>query len=112
MKRIAACFVALAFVFAVIGCSIPRIPDKQVRYFEKNTDKKLIEKKSRVLSTVLNVVIPGTGQMYCEDWGDGVLTFFTSWLVVPYFFGIADANLTAKYLNYEHSYNEYNPEKE
>ena len=111
MKRVMAGFVVLAFMFAVVGCSIPKIPDKQSRYFEKNTDKKIIEKKSRVLATVLNVVIPGAGQCYNEDWGDGVLTFFTSWLAVPYFFGIADANLTAKVLNYEHSYNEYNPEK-
>ena len=37
MKRIVSCFVALAFVFMVVGCSIPRIPDKQVRYFEKNS---------------------------------------------------------------------------
>ncbi len=49
------------------------------------------ERKSRTVAVILSVFIPGTGQMYAGEFGKGLLIFCTSWLIIPYFYGIYDA---------------------
>ena len=49
------------------------------------------ERKSRTVAIILSVFIPGTGQMYAGEFGKGVLIFCTSWLVIPWLYGIYDA---------------------
>lgn len=33
------------------------------------------KRKNKFLSTAISVLIPGSGKMYCEYWGDGVISF-------------------------------------
>ncbi len=51
--------------------------------------------KDPVLAALLSTVLPGAGQVYNHQILKGVLIFVTSWLVIPYFIGIADAFLSA-----------------
>ncbi|MFH2000617.1 MAG: hypothetical protein ABIK28_13115 [Planctomycetota bacterium] len=52
-----------------------------------------------VLASLLSAVIPGMGQWYNCQFIKGLLVFFFSWLVIPYFLGIFDAYLTAERTN-------------
>jgi TM2 domain-containing membrane protein YozV len=40
------------------------------------------------IAMVLSIVIPGTGLMYIGKIGKGIIILLTSWLVVPYFYGL------------------------
>ncbi|MFH0714436.1 MAG: NINE protein [Candidatus Diapherotrites archaeon] len=49
------------------------------------------EKKSRTVAVILSIFIPGTGQMYAGQFGLGLLILCTSWLVIPWLYGIYNA---------------------
>lgn len=61
----------------------------------------IIEKPTRspILATVLGFFIGGSGQIYNGQTGKGIMIFFTSWLIIPWLYGIFDAYLTAKKIN-------------
>lgn len=56
-------------------------------------------KKSPILATVLSFTIGGLGQVYNGQVGKGILIFFTSWLIMPWIYGIIDAYRTANKIN-------------
>jgi hypothetical protein len=55
--------------------------------------------KSPSLSAVLSAVIGGAGQIYNGQMGKGLIIFFTSWLIVPWVYGIYDAYKIAEKIN-------------
>jgi hypothetical protein len=60
------------------------------------------EKKSERspgLAAFLSVIIGGAGQMYNGQPGKGIFIFLTTWLVIPWIYGIFDAYQTAKKMN-------------
>lgn len=60
----------------------------------KASGKSRIE-HSPVLAVILSSVVGGLGQIYNGQYAKGLLIFFTSWLVIPWVIGIADAYRTA-----------------
>lgn len=75
------------------GCiSVPKIEGEDEAKLEKlaTAGKDFKEVKSPILAGVLNIV-PGVGQMYAGDWGDGVVTLLFFWTVYHYYIGFVDA---------------------
>lgn len=57
------------------------------------------QKKSPILAAVLSFMIGGLGQVYNGQAGKGLLIFFTSWLIIPWLYGIIDGYKTANKIN-------------
>ncbi len=58
------------------------------------------ERKEPWLAALASLIIPGLGQIYNEDsFGKAALIFCTSWLFLPWIYGIYDAYVTAKKIN-------------
>ncbi|HNX80994.1 MAG TPA: hypothetical protein PKL77_02480 [Candidatus Omnitrophota bacterium] len=55
--------------------------------------------RSPALAAIMSFVVSGFGQIYNGQVAKGLLFFFTSWLVVPWVFGIRDAYKTARKIN-------------
>lgn len=55
--------------------------------------------KSPVLAAFMSFFIGGLGQIYNGQAGKGLLIFFTSWLIIPWIYGIIDAYQTADKIN-------------
>jgi len=55
--------------------------------------------KSPGLASILSAIIGGAGQIYNGQIGKGLLIFFTSWLIVPWIYGIYDAYQIAEKIN-------------
>lgn len=94
---------------ALGGCvSIPKIEGDVQAKLEKleAAGKEFQEIKSPILAGALNI-IPGVGQMYAGDPGDGILTFLTWWLVVPYYMGFVDAIQEARVQNAKYTIRYY-----
>lgn len=64
-----------------------------------NTDNNAVQKKSPVLAAVLSFLLGGLGQVYNGQPGKGLLIFFTSWLIIPWIYGIINAYKTANKIN-------------
>ncbi len=44
------------------------------------------------IAVLASVIVPGLGQLYTnQSFGKAALIFCTSWLIIPYFYGIYDA---------------------
>ena len=75
------------------GCiTVPRIEGDIAAKMDKleTAGKPTPNEKSPVLAGFLNI-IPGMGQMYAGDYGDGVLTFLFFWTGYHYVMGFVDA---------------------
>jgi len=57
------------------------------------------QERSPILASILSFVIAGLGQIYNGQVGKGVLILLTSWLIIPWIYGIVDAYLIAKKIN-------------
>jgi TM2 domain-containing membrane protein YozV len=93
--------VVCAVVIATSGCvTVPKIEGDMEAKLNKleAAGKPARDPKSAALAGVLNI-IPGVGQMYAGDTGDGVLTLLTFWLVYPYIMGFVDAVAEARVFN-------------
>jgi len=66
---------------------------------EAKTSGQVKQQKTPALAAILNVVLSGTGQVYNGQPGKGLIIFFTSWLIVPWIYGIYDAYKTAERIN-------------
>lgn len=54
------------------------------------------------LAALASFLIPGLGQLYTkQSFGKAALIFCTSWLILPWLYGIYDAYRTAEELNEE-----------
>lgn len=51
------------------------------------------------LAAFLSLIIPGAGQVYNGQLGDGLKVFFFSWLILPWIYGVFDAHVTARKIN-------------
>ena len=51
------------------------------------------------LAAFLSLLIPGAGQVYNGQLGDGLKIFLFSWLILPWIYGIYDAHRTARRIN-------------
>lgn len=92
-------FLALAFLFS--GCiSVPKIEgDMRANLDALEAAKKpMMEEKNPVVAGILNIV-PGVGQMYAGDVGDGVYTLLFFWTGYHYIIGFVDAVQEAKVVN-------------
>ncbi len=86
-------------------CAAPICDNCKVQMKHESYCKKCIVNKlegakkgdhSPMLAAILSFVIGGAGQMYNGEIGKGILIFFTSWLVIPWLYGIFNAYSTAK----------------
>jgi len=91
-----------------VSCGIPiceecRITSKGEDYCKKCILKKVDEaskgERSPALAAILSFIIGGAGQIYNGQIGKGILILFTSWLILPWIYGIFDAYATAKKVN-------------
>ena len=57
------------------------------------------KQKSPILAAILSFIIGGMGQVYNGQAGKGLLIFFTTWLIIPWIYGIIDAYKTADRIN-------------
>jgi hypothetical protein len=57
------------------------------------------QQKSPGLASILSAIIGGAGQIYNGQIGKGLLIFFTSWLILPWIYGIYDAYKVAEKIN-------------
>ncbi len=55
--------------------------------------------RSPALAAILSFIIAGCGQLYNGQLGKGLTILFTSWLVIPWVYGIFDAYKTATKIN-------------
>lgn len=55
--------------------------------------------RSASLAAIMSFTLGGLGQVYNGQVGKGLIIFFTSWLIVPWIFGIRDAYKTACKIN-------------
>ena len=62
-----------------------------------NTGKS--QERSPALAAILSFIIGGMGQIYNGQVGKGILILCTSWLIIPWIYGIVDAYKTAKKIN-------------
>jgi len=60
---------------------------------------KFVPSRDVVVSTLLSIFIPGSGQAYNGQVIKGFLIFFTSWLILPWIYGIFDAAIVARKIN-------------
>lgn len=65
----------------------------------EKVSSKTTQEKSPVLALILSIIIGGLGQVYNGQIGKGLLIFFTTWLIIPWIYGIIDAYRTAKKIN-------------
>ena len=56
-------------------------------------------KKVPILASICSLFLGGAGQVYNGQVGKGLLIFFTSWLIIPWIYGIIDAYITADKIN-------------
>ncbi|MBL7068577.1 MAG: hypothetical protein ISS34_01790 [Candidatus Omnitrophica bacterium] len=84
-------------------CEECRVTSKGEDYCKNCLSKKVEEtskgERSPVLAAILSFIIGGAGQIYNGQIGKGLLILFTSWLVLPWIYGIFDAYATAKKIN-------------
>lgn len=62
-------------------------------------NKKKVSQRSPVIAALLSFVIGGAGQIYNGQIGKGILIFFTTWLIIPWIYGIFDAYNVANKIN-------------
>ncbi len=95
-------------VGACVECGLAFCEECKVVIGNKNYCKKCVEmvvKKTKltdrnpVIAALLSFVIGGAGQIYNGQVGKGVLIFLTTWLVIPWIYGIFDAYNTAQKIN-------------
>ncbi|MFC1576312.1 hypothetical protein ACFL3J_01430 [Candidatus Omnitrophota bacterium] len=55
--------------------------------------------RSPALATILSFLVGGLGQIYNGQAWKGLAIFLTSWLIIPWIYGIFDANITAHKIN-------------
>ncbi|MFH1753609.1 MAG: hypothetical protein ABH875_05445 [Candidatus Omnitrophota bacterium] len=88
-----------------LSCAVPVCDSCMVQMKHESYCKKCIAnlaggakngEHSPALAAILSFIIGGAGQMYNGETGKGILIFFTSWLVIPWLYGIFNAYLTAK----------------
>jgi len=65
----------------------------------KNGARNTQEKRSPKVAALVNLFLPGSGQVYTGQLGKAIFIMFTWWLVIPWVYGIADAQKTAKRIN-------------
>lgn len=110
LKKILSVF--WAFIF-LTGClTTPKIEGNDEAKIDKleAAGKEIEVKKIPWIAGTLNAVIPGTGQMYTGDWGDGFITLFFFWTVYHYIFGIVDAVQEARVQNIKYTIQKYTSE--
>lgn len=91
-----------------VECGLAFCEECKVIISNKNYCKKCVEvvvKKGKItdrnpiIAALLSFFIGGAGQIYNGQIGKGVLIFLTTWLVIPWIYGIFDAYNTAKRIN-------------
>lgn len=91
-----------------VECGLAFCEECKVVISNKNYCKKCVErvvKKTKLternptIAALLSFIIGGAGQIYNGQIGKGVLIFLTTWLVIPWIYGIFDAYNTAKRIN-------------
>ena len=84
-------------------CDTCRVVSQGEDYCKKCVVEKVegAEKSQRSpgLAAFLSFIIAGSGQMYNGQIGKGVLILFTSWLIIPWIYGIFNAYSTARKIN-------------
>ena len=84
-------------------CETCRIIVKNEDYCKKCVAQKIEgaakTERSPFLACLLSFFIGGAGQVYNGQAGKGILIFLTSFLILPWIFGIFDAYITAKKIN-------------
>ena len=63
--------------------------------YAKDTHKST-KQRNPVVAAALTMFIPGLGQVYNGQLGKGLIITLTSWLLLPWGYGILDAYLTAR----------------
>lgn len=91
-----------------ISCGSSICDDCRVVLKSENYCKKCIvqkaegaskQERSPGLAALLSLIIGGAGQIYNGQIGKGLLILFTSWLILPWIYGVYDAYSTAKKIN-------------
>jgi TM2 domain-containing membrane protein YozV len=84
-------------------CEICRVESKNEDYCKKcivdKVEGAIKNERAPILAAALSFVIGGAGQLYNGQIGKGILIFFTSWLLIPWIYGVFDAYNTAKKIN-------------
>ncbi len=62
--------------------TIPQSDDKRINQLssklkERSMEGSNLRRKSRLLASVMSAIIPGTGKMYCGQYGNGIYSFAT-----------------------------------
>ncbi|MDD4895001.1 MAG: NINE protein, partial [Candidatus Omnitrophica bacterium] len=91
-----------------VECGLAFCEECRVGVGNKNYCKKCVEivvkkekntQRNPVIAALLSFFIGGAGQLYNGQIGKGVLIFLTTWLVIPWIYGIIDAYNTANKIN-------------
>jgi len=56
-------------------------------------------KTNTAVAAILGLLFPGVGQFYNGQIGKGLLILFTSWLIIPWLYGVYDAYSVAERIN-------------
>lgn len=84
-------------------CSICKVDSGGEIYCKECIAKKASasekKQKSPALASILSMLLGGLGQLYNGQPGKGILIFITSWLIIPWIYGIFDAYKTAERIN-------------
>ncbi|MDP8212064.1 MAG: DUF5683 domain-containing protein, partial [Candidatus Zapsychrus exili] len=93
---------------ACVECGLGFCDECRVSMDNKNYCKKCVDKVAKkgnlanrnpIVAALLSFIIPGTGQIYNGQIGKGFLVFFTSWLILPWIYGVFDAYSVANKIN-------------
>ena len=109
MNRAVICAFLAFTTLAQVSCvSVPKIEGDVAAQLDQleAANKPMQQISNPILAGVLNI-FPGAGQMYAGDFGDGVLTLLTFWLVVPYYMGFVDAVQEARVSNAKYTVQYY-----
>lgn len=91
-----------------VECGLAFCEECKVVISNKNYCKKCVEivvKKGKItqrnptIAALLSFIIGGAGQLYNGQIGKGILIFLTTWLIIPWIYGIFDAYNTANKIN-------------
>lgn len=84
-------------------CETCKVPSAGETYCKQCISEKAgagtVQKKSPILAAVLSFLMGGLGQIYNGQPGKALLIFFTSWLIIPWIYGIINAYKTANRIN-------------
>jgi competence protein ComGC len=69
------------------------------RFCNEWQNKKDSEKRNAGVAAILSFIIGGLGQIYNGQIGKGILILLTSWLIIPWIYGIFDAYAVAQKIN-------------